>query len=462
MKTTKNKAVYESDLHGEGKVTAIVFPESFEELETLVRISQQDIIPRGSNTSLVGACKPNNSVIVDMSKMNNILYIDPEKKTVYLEAGVRISELQKALEKYGLEFPLAPLLPTLQTFGGVIATNSLGARDLKYGNIKNWIEYLEVVDGSGKTIVNKSDIEDFVGLEGITGIIVRAKLRVTTKKERTLTIYRSDSIEELIEAGKRLKLDHEVSLLYLLGKHHSLLHGLESKYHLFVEFESSKGKMKSSEYKKFINLLGTSYHVLASGRYSLLEDPRFFLDKLARFIDFIEEKKIPYFCNLGSGVVYAAFKPEESEKLAEVREEVRRMRGKISAGLGIGIVKKQYIEQNDKEIIKRIKTRHDPLWKFNQNKVIDYESPVLSPQGITTEKVEEPEKVHKTAEEEIKTAEEEMEVFIQQERVKDVIEQNKVEDMQKMVEVTGSKRQELTEEEKEEIKRIAGGYFGEE
>ena len=51
MKTIKYKSSYEYDTQGKGTVSAIVFPESIHEIETVVKLTDQDIIPRGANTS---------------------------------------------------------------------------------------------------------------------------------------------------------------------------------------------------------------------------------------------------------------------------------------------------------------------------------------------------------------------------------------------------------------------------
>ena len=113
MKTIKNKSVYEQDICGfDGKAGLIVFPDSVNEIKNLVKLSKTDIIPRGNGTSFVGGCVPNSSVIVDMSKMNKILEIDPQRKMVHVEAGAIIDDIQltgKSEIMYAENFLLNPL-----------------------------------------------------------------------------------------------------------------------------------------------------------------------------------------------------------------------------------------------------------------------------------------------------------------------------------------------------------------
>jgi len=452
MQTTKNKIVYEKDINDfEGKASLIVLPENIEEIGEIVRHSNIDIVPRGAGTSFSGAVVPNNSVIVDMSKMSKIISIDNLKRIVYLETGINVGDLNLELEKFGLEFPITPLFSNIRTIGGLIATNASGSREIKYGRMRNWVDSLEIVNGKGDiNHISKSDSEDFIGFEGTTGIIVRAKLRLTTKKIRTLSIFKSDSIEDLLILNKNLKLDQDISMLELFGKTTSKLLGLEEKYHLFAEFEGNKGKMKNEEYWKFMGLKQKAYFKIASGGNFLLEDPRIFVDNLLDFFVVLEENNIPYFCNSSSGIVFCCFKPNDKEKKKNILNLVKKLRGKVSDSLGFGITKKEFLEKSEIDIIKRVKARHDSFWKFNKNKLIDFSfMNVKEAFGINAENVNklEDEQVHES--------------LAQIKRVGLEEERNKIEEkleehvpIQKRTDVP-----ELTEEEKQRIKKIAGGAF---
>jgi FAD/FMN-containing dehydrogenase len=401
MQITKNKIVYEKDINDfEGKANLIVVPENIDEIGNMVRHSNTDIIPRGAGTSFSGAVIPNNSVIVDMSKMNKIISIDNLKRTVYLEVGVSVSDLNLELERFGLEFPITPLFSGIRTIGGLIATNASGIREIKYGRMRNWVDSLEIVNGKGEIInISRSESEDFIGFEGITGIIARAKLRLTNKKIRTLSIFKSDSIEDLLMLNKHLKLDQDISMLELFSKTTSKLLGLEEKYHLFAEFEGSKGKMKNEEYWKFMKLKEKAYFNIASKGNFLLEDPRIFVDNLLDFFVVLEENNIPYFCNSSSGIVFCGFKPNDKEKKKNILNLVKKLRGRISDSLGFGITKKQFLEKSEIDIIKRVKARHDPFWKFNKNKLVDSSfMNVKEAFGINAENIDklEDEQVHES------------------------------------------------------------------
>ena len=50
---------------------------------------------------------------------------------------------------------------------------------------------------------------------------------------------------------------------------------------------------------------------------------------------------------------------------------VKKHSGQISGEHGIGLLKKQYVDEQDKKIIQNIKKRKDKQNKFNQGKIIN-------------------------------------------------------------------------------------------
>ena len=55
-----------------GKAEKVAFPKKIEEVQELIKKTKLDIVPRGAGTGLVGGCIPENSLVLDMGKMNNI------------------------------------------------------------------------------------------------------------------------------------------------------------------------------------------------------------------------------------------------------------------------------------------------------------------------------------------------------------------------------------------------------
>ena len=66
-----------------------------------------------------------NEIVLDLSKLDKIGEIDLNRKTIQVEAGVVLDELQDYLSQFGLEFPINPSSHALATIGVMIATDAV-------------------------------------------------------------------------------------------------------------------------------------------------------------------------------------------------------------------------------------------------------------------------------------------------------------------------------------------------
>jgi len=162
---------YETDASRlKGNVEKVIFPQTIEEIQQVIKTTNLDIVPRGAGTGLVGGTIPNNSIIIDMSKMNKVTNFDLKQQTVKVEAGTTLKELNEKLNKVGFEFPIKTLNNQISTIGGMIATNAAGEHTLKYNTIREWIQEVEFINGRGEIVKpSKVDIADTCGMEGTTG-----------------------------------------------------------------------------------------------------------------------------------------------------------------------------------------------------------------------------------------------------------------------------------------------------
>lgn len=174
------------------KAQAIVFPESHEDLITVVkwaRAHKIGLIPSGGRTGLSGAAvATQNEVVVSFEKMNKILDFNPTDMTVTVQAGFITEDLQKfALEK-NLYYPVDFAARGSSQIGGNIATNAGGIKVLRYGLTRDWVAGLKVVTGAGESLeLNNSLVKNatgldlrhlFIGSEGILGFISEATIRL--------------------------------------------------------------------------------------------------------------------------------------------------------------------------------------------------------------------------------------------------------------------------------------------
>jgi FAD/FMN-containing dehydrogenase len=92
----------------------IARPGSTEEVQQVVKYANDNgipVTPRSSGVGYYGAGIPGQGgIIVDLSRMNKIIRIDPRNKKVKVEAGVTWAQVQEALAKEGM-MVCSPLLP---------------------------------------------------------------------------------------------------------------------------------------------------------------------------------------------------------------------------------------------------------------------------------------------------------------------------------------------------------------
>ena len=358
----------------EGNAISVIYAESPEQIRQIIN-SSAGVAVRGAGSGLVGGAVPQNCVVLDVSKMNKILKFDRAKSEIEVEAGVILDELNDYLDLYGLEFPVQPSSHSICTLGGMISTNAVGTRAIKYGRTSDWVSRLWVVNGKGEIVeVGKTEMSDFAGLEGITGVIFKARLKVIPKKIRRASLVSFDNLNDVQDLVMKLKIRDDISAIEFLDKFISGLLGMNDKHHVIIEYESEEGRMKGTEYERLMRLRDSAYPTLASTGFTRIEDPKILIHKFTEFGEFLQENKVPFFGHLGVGIIHPMFRKEQGELIREMIKLAKRLHGQVSGEHGIGLAKKEFLEAGDIKLIQRIKKRHDPLGKLNCGKVVDFEN----------------------------------------------------------------------------------------
>lgn len=367
-----NFSVYEVDASQiVGKATKILQPKNLDELKKYIKENDKICI-RGGATGLAGGAVPQNESVLDLSLLDKIGNFDESRKTIEVEAGVILDDLNSLVSRHGLEFPVNPSSHAVCTLGGMIATNAVGSKAVKYGKTSEWINWVEVITPKG-TLERKSktELSDYAGMEGITGVIYKASIKLIEKpREISGELIASDLVDEVVQIVKKYRGNSNVSTIEFFDKKVSEMIGLSFRYHLFVEFESDEGSLKRNELKKVLEVRDKVYPMLAERNYTRIEDPKILIDKFPKLFNFLESYEIPVYGHLSVGLIHPCFKKEQEKLLPEVMALVKKLSGQISGEHGIGILKKDFVDINDVKLLKSIKKRLDPKNKFNGGKVI--------------------------------------------------------------------------------------------
>jgi len=91
------------------------------------------------------------ALVIGASKyLNRVLEFDPASRSVRVEPGIVLDELNRFLQPHGLWFPVDVSTASRATIGGMAGNNSCGARSLRYGTMRDSVSAIEALlpDGS--------------------------------------------------------------------------------------------------------------------------------------------------------------------------------------------------------------------------------------------------------------------------------------------------------------------------
>lgn len=240
-----------------GECSAVYFPENAIDLQKIIleaNTNKARVTIAGNRTGVTGAAVPKSGSVISTEKLNRIIAWDDNSVTV--EPGVILKDLQETVESKGLFYPPDPTERNCFV-GGTIATNASGAKTLKYGSTRKFIDGLKIIlpEGNfltlkrGKVFANnynlnfKTDsgkevklnlpeivmpptkhtagyfikpnmdlIDLFIGGEGTLGVIVEATLRLLPLPQNVISsVVFFNSIEDSLKFIDEANEDTELS-----------------------------------------------------------------------------------------------------------------------------------------------------------------------------------------------------------------------------------------------------------
>jgi FAD/FMN-containing dehydrogenase len=204
-------AAYSTPARGPGGAPAhVVRPASTDEVRSVVRWARRHrvrVLPQGANSGLVGASTPPPQgrapadpplVVLSTERLVDGLEVDIEDRIAIVPAGIRLSALNEVAGRHGLWFPID--LAADPAIGGMVATNTGGARMLRHGDVRRRTLGVEVVLADDEASIvdtlrtfrkNNTGIDltgTFVGSSGRLGIITRAAVDLSVVPAETMCL----------------------------------------------------------------------------------------------------------------------------------------------------------------------------------------------------------------------------------------------------------------------------------
>ena len=205
---------------------AIVYPGSTAEVAAVLRFAEENlvnVVPRTGQTATEGGLETviEDSLVVDGSRMNAILSIDPVDMMVTAQCGVGLEGLEDILRAQGLTTGHSPQSKPLAEMGGLVATRSIGQFSTLYGGIEDLVVGLEGVFPGGQVVRIKNVPRRAAGPD-IRHVIIGSEGALCFITEVTVKLFRYqpennryfgflvdrfadgiDALRELITAGYR-------------------------------------------------------------------------------------------------------------------------------------------------------------------------------------------------------------------------------------------------------------------
>lgn len=201
---TNGKAPYEvSARHGRGHACAVARPATAEELAWVVgRMLEAGacFVVQGAGTGLVAGATPTSDGdqwVISTQRLKEKLEIDVKNRSATVSAGYRLSDLNRAAVEHGLFFPID--LGADPTIGGMVATNTGGARLIRYGGVReNLLDVRAVLARRPEAVVggeqalrkNNTGLswaQLLCGTFGAFGIVTEATLKLHPLPRQTAT-----------------------------------------------------------------------------------------------------------------------------------------------------------------------------------------------------------------------------------------------------------------------------------
>lgn len=176
----------------------VAYPETVEQVQAVVK--QADKLRALGTQHCFNKIADSPHQLLSAKKLDKILALDPDKKTVTVEAGVRYGTLGEYLQERGFALHNLASLPHISVAGS-IATATHGS-GVKNGNLATAVSGLEFVTAAGDvvTLTREKDGEQFQGAVvhlGGLGVVTKVTLDILPTFQVKQDVYENLPFAEL-------------------------------------------------------------------------------------------------------------------------------------------------------------------------------------------------------------------------------------------------------------------------
>ena len=387
--------------------SAVVFPETVEQVQELVRFAVADrvsLVPSGGRTGLSGgAVAADGEVVVSFDRMHSVIEFEPRDRLVRCQPGLVTESLQAYAREQGLAYPVDFASAGSSQIGGNIATNAGGIKVIRYGLTRDWVAGLTVVTGAGDLLeCNQGLVKNatgydfrhlFIGSEGTLGFVVEAQMRLAPEPApqvvMVLSVRRFGQVLEILDAySQALTLSafefFSESALQKVTAHRELQRPFEDAQDFYALLEFDVGDLEialttferltsagvvvdgvasqSDAQAKALWALREGISEAISGYSPYKNDLSVRVSHMPSFIDEVDQLvaelypdfEVCWYGHIGDGNLHLNILKPEAMAIADFQsrchtlsphifERVAAHRGSVSAEHGVGVLKRDFL-----------------------------------------------------------------------------------------------------------------------
>ena len=203
-------------------------PERPHCIAEVVRIVKQSgrrrIRAVGSRHSMTTCTLADDGVMIDMTAMNRILWVDRERLLVRVEAGALYLDIARELTRHDLQFHINTEIGNLTAGSAACCGTKDGAFSIdlepEYGQVSSYVTAVKLVRADGAVVeIDEARDPDLMrvvrGSYGLLGIVVEVTFRV--KKMQALSVrHRTYTLDQFLDELPTLRQQHQSLMLYIL------------------------------------------------------------------------------------------------------------------------------------------------------------------------------------------------------------------------------------------------------
>lgn len=428
--------VFESDalpLHS-ARPDCVVYPATTDECAQVVMVCSQagvPFVPRGAGTGLSGGAVSDGGVIIQLSRLNQVLAMNPDDSYAIVQPGVTNQQLSLLAQAHGLDFAPDPSSEVACTIGGNVAEDAGGPHTLKYGVTSNHVLGQTVIFPNGELatlggpfpVISGPSFSTFLaGTEGTIAITAEIIVRLvpsTPSKITMLAIYRevaaaTDAVSAILTSGVLPAALEMIDYLCIQAVEAHIKAGFptDAAAVLLIELDGEESLMQRdaevvakvcksqgavafhtavTEEERLRLWQGRKHAAGALGKIArafYTNDgvvPRSRLTDIYRAIYRIGEEhglQIGSICHAGDGLIHPQIlfdpdDPQGSERAMACSKDIQRacleMGGSITGEHGVGMEKREQLRWmfSDSELahMRRLRDEFNPDQLLNRNKV---------------------------------------------------------------------------------------------